>query len=113
MKIDNKIEILKRIFEKYVKDNPKENWEDWDKVINKKDLSVCLDAMEEYAKQRSKEFFKWYGVKMMEFLEYFQEKKRNPIPYSIPDAYDKYIEEFEGQSLDNLYELFLKSNELK
>jgi len=74
---------------------------------------ATFDAMEEYAKQRSKEFFKWYGVKMMEFLEYFQEKKRNPIPYSIPDAYDKYIEEFEGQSLDNLYELFLKSNELK
>lgn len=71
---------------------------------------------EEYAKKQATEFFKWYGVKMMEFLDYFERKRKNPIPYSIPDAYDKFIEEFEGSTVDNLYEIFIKwqhSNRLK
>jgi hypothetical protein len=69
-------------------------------------------AINEARKESSVEFFKWYGVKMMEFLEYFKRKLENQIPYSIPDAYDKYIEEFEGQTLDNLYEIFLKSQSI-
>lgn len=65
-------------------------------------------SMDEFAKQEATAFFKWYGVKMMEFLQYFKRKAENPIPYSIPDAYDRFIEEFEGNTIEGLYELYEK-----
>lgn len=70
-------------------------------------VEMVFGFVAEAMKQKSTEFFKWYGVKMMEYFEYFKRKRKNPVPYSIPDAYDKAIEEFEGQTLDELYEKFI------
>jgi hypothetical protein len=67
-----------------------------------------LEAMDQWAKEIAIGFFKWYGVKMIGFLQYFQRKKENPMIYSIPDAYDKYIEEFEGQSVEKLFEKYIE-----
>lgn len=65
-----------------------------------------ITAMKLYAEQDACEFFKWYGVKMMQFMEYFKRKLENPMPYSIPDGYDKFIEEFEGNTVEGLYKIY-------
>ena len=70
-------------------------------------ITGILNAMDEYSKEVAIGFLKWYGVKMMEFVLYFQRKKENPIIYYIPDAYDKYIEEFEGKTQEQLFDQYL------
>lgn len=77
------------------------------KIFTKEEV---LEAMDEYAKQQAIAFQKWYAVKMIEFLQYFKRKLENPIIYSIPDAYDKYIEEFEGKTQDERYNLFIEQS---
>ena len=66
----------------------------------------CIDeAMDEWAKLNAIEFFKWYGVKMASFMAYIT--KVRPIMKS--EEIEERIQEFEGQTFEKLYELFLKS----
>ena len=67
------------------------------------------NAMDEYAKQEAIDFFKWYGVKMATFIEYITKIK--PIVES--NEIEEKIIEFEGKSIQELYELYLKSKNQK
>jgi hypothetical protein len=70
-----------------------------------------LKAMDEYAEIKSREraiaFFKWYGVKMMGFIEYIKDIR----PVVTSNEIEEKIAEFEGQTIDNLYNLFCKSEQ--
>jgi len=65
-------------------------------------------ALREYAKQEAFGFFKWYGVKMVGFIEYITKIK----PLVRSEEFEQKILEFEGQTFDKLHELYLKSKEL-
>lgn len=68
-----------------------------------------IRAINEAQKESAIEFFKWYGIKITGLIEYIQDVR----PRVRNEEVEAKIEEFEGQPLDKLYELFLKSNELK
>ena len=70
---------------------------DWGNLIE--------DAMDEYAKQKAVGFFKWYGVKMMDFLFYLKKVK----PQVTSNEIEEKLAEFEGQTIENLYQLYLQS----
>lgn len=59
----------------------------------------------DYAKQQSIAFFQWYGVKMVGFIEYITKVK----PIATSEEIEEKIMEFEGQSFENLYSLFLEA----
>lgn len=62
------------------------------------------NAMDEYAKQQSVDFFKWYGTRMASLIKYICEVR--------PIAEDKKMEEIilkhEGATLDQLYSQFIE-----
>jgi hypothetical protein len=60
-----------------------------------------------FAKQQSIEFFKWYGVKMVGFIEYIKDIR----PTVTSDEIEEKIKEFEGQSIENQYNLFLQQTQ--
>lgn len=62
-------------------------------------------AMDEYAKQQSIDFFKWYVDKMTFFLEYIKDIR----PSVTSNEVEEKIKEFEGKDFDTLYNLFLQS----
>ena len=68
-----------------------------------------MECMSEYAKQEAIDFFKWYGVKMATFIEYITKIK--PIVES--NEIEEKIIEFEGKSIQELYELYLKPKNQK
>lgn len=65
-------------------------------------------AMQEYADQQSRiaaiDFFKWYGVKMVGFIEYIKDIR----PTVTSDEIEEKIKEFEGKSFDDLFTLYLE-----
>ncbi len=67
----------------------------------------CYLAMEVYAKQESIEFFKWYVLKMIAFIVYLKDIK----PIVTSQEVEEKLLEFEGQSIERLYELYLNSKQ--
>lgn len=74
------------------------------RLFPEKDKQVVLAAMDEYAKQQSVDFFKWYGTRMASLTKYICEIR--------PIAEDKKMEEIilkhEGATLDQLYSQFIE-----
>jgi hypothetical protein len=74
---------------------------------------AVLNAMSEYAKIKSREraiaFFKWYALKMVGFIEYIKDIR----PVVTSNEIEEKIAEFEGQTIDNLFNLFLQQTEGK
>ena len=62
---------------------------------------------EDFAKQEAIGFFKWYGVKMVGFIEYIKDIR----PTVTSDEIEEKMKEFEGQSFENLHALYLNSKE--
>lgn len=77
-----------------------------DVSLNGKQVSELIN---EARKESAIEFFKWYGMKIVSLTTYLLEIK----PLVRSEELEQKIAEFEGQSLDKLYELFLQSNEQK
>lgn len=67
--------------------------------------SDIYSAMDKWAKIQAIEFFKWYGVKMMGFIDYIKDTR--PMVESL--EIEEKIKEFEGKDFGTLYELFLQS----
>lgn len=74
---------------------------------NSDGTQAIYNAMAEYAKELSVEFFKWYGVRMVSFMDYFRKMKNNEIPPD--DQFEKIMQEYEGKSIDELYIQYLKT----
>lgn len=70
------------------------------------ELKDVYEAMDEYAKQVSIEFFKWYGVKMMGFMHYLIDIRATVTS----DEIEEKIREHEGKSIEELYNQFIKHN---
>lgn len=58
-------------------------------------------------KEGALDFFKWYIMKMNNFIFYFREV----WPLTTSEEIENKITEFEGQTLDNLYAIFQKETE--
>ena len=87
----------------------KSNEEIIDEVLSKKpvnyeiernEISECLDIAR---KDSAIDFFKWYVIKMVGFLEYI----KNIRPAVVSNEIEEKIKEFEGQSFDNIYQIYL------
>lgn len=65
-----------------------------------------IEMLEEYARIKSIEFFKWYAIKITGLIEYIQDIR----PRVRSEEVEAKIVEFEGQPLEKLYELFQKSS---
>jgi len=78
-------------------------------------VSKALEAMDEYAAQESEiksreraiALFKWYAAKMVGFIEYIKDIR----PTVTSNEIEEKLKEFEGQSFDNLYNLFLQQTD--
>ncbi len=70
-------------------------------------IDVVYEIMDEYAREEAIAFFKWYGVKMMGFIEYIKDIR----PVVTSNEIEEKIAEFEGQTFDNLYNLFIQQTE--
>ncbi len=79
---------------------------DWiyDKPLIKLPEAVS-GAMDEWAKIEAIEFFKWYGIKFSGLIEYITKIK----PLVKSEEIEEKILEFEGQSIERLYELYQQS----
>ncbi len=66
-------------------------------------VESLLKKQDEYARQVSIAFFKWYGVKMATFIEYITKVK----PLVESQEIEEKIKEFEGKTFDELYDIFL------
>lgn len=100
-----KEEILKKVLSV----DANQNWIDvclFDDELDG-DVSIVYSAMDEYTKQESIGFFKWYAIKMVTLLAYIKDIR----PLVTSNAIEEKIEEFEGKSFDVLYSLYLKSKE--
>lgn len=67
-------------------------------------IGEIKEAICQYAKQQSIAFFQWYGVKMVGFIEYITKVK----PMVTSEEIEEKMKEFEGQTFENLYSLFLE-----
>lgn len=71
-------------------------------------VSDVFKMMDEYAKQQSIAFLKWYNLKIVGFIEYLTKVK--PIVKS--EEIEERLLEFEGQTFDNLYAQFAEHQSL-
>ena len=71
-------------------------------------FAAAVEAIKEYAKQESIDFFKWYGLKISGFIEYITKVKPLVVSQEIENAMAK----FEGKTFEQLFELYLKSKQI-
>lgn len=64
-------------------------------------------AMSEYAKEVAIDFFKWYALKMLSFIEYIIDVK--PIVRS--EELENKMVEFEGKTFEELFEKYLSEKQ--
>jgi hypothetical protein len=62
-----------------------------------------FNAMDEYAKQQSIAFFKWYVLKSVTFVSYLESVK----PIVTSNEIEEKLKQFEGKSFDELYSQFI------
>lgn len=70
-------------------------------------LTSARLAMDEYAKQQSIDFFKWYGVKMASFLEYLTTVK----PICRSEEIEEAMSRHEGATFEQLYAQFIEQQQ--
>lgn len=68
---------------------------------------IVYRAMDIWGKQEAIEFFIWYGSKMAGFIQYINDIR----PRVRSEEIEEKIVEFEGQSIEKLYELYQKSKQ--
>lgn len=66
-----------------------------------------MGAMDIHAEQVAIEFFKWYALKMVGFIEYLNKVK----PMVTSNEIEEKLIEFEGKSFIELFQLFKKEQE--
>lgn len=67
--------------------------------------SEVIEAMDEWAKQQSIAFFKWYADKMVAFIEYITKIR----PMVVSEEIEERIREHEGATFEQLYDRFIAS----
>jgi len=79
-------------------------------VFNVEKINAQLEKLE-YAKQDAIGFFIWYGVKIINLVDYVQKLK---IGLGITsNELEEKILEFEGKPIDELYTLYQKEKSFK
>lgn len=63
------------------------------------------ELMRDYSREVAKDFFIWYGVKIVGFIEYIKDIR----PIVTSNEMEEKIKEFEGKTFDELFNLYLQS----